>query len=39
MKFANAAGAIKVTQFGPMSGPTSAREIEEFIRKAKWAKT
>ena len=32
LEFANAAGAIKVTRFGPMNGPSSIREIEEFIR-------
>jgi len=29
-KFASAAGAIKVTKFGPMEGPESRREVEEF---------
>jgi len=29
-KFASAAGAIKVTKFGPMEGPRSRREVEEF---------
>jgi len=33
MEFASAAGAIKVTRFGPMSGPSSIKEIEEFIRR------
>lgn len=33
MEFASAVGAIKVTKFGPMSGPSSVREVEEFIRK------
>ena len=33
MEFASAAGAIKVTRFGPMEGPTSAEEIEKFIAK------
>jgi len=33
LKFANAAGAIKVTRFGPMEGPVSRREIEEFLRE------
>ena len=35
MEFAGAAGAIKVTRFGPMSCPSSTDEVEEFIRKAK----
>jgi len=29
-RFASAAGAIKVTKFGPMEGPGSRREVEEF---------
>jgi len=29
-KFASAAGAIKVTKFGPMEGPESQKEVEEF---------
>ncbi|RLG18941.1 sugar kinase [Nanoarchaeota archaeon] len=33
--FANAAGAIKVTRFGPMEGPISRKEIEDFLRKHK----
>jgi len=33
MEFAGAAGAIKVTKFGPMSGPYSINEVEEFIEK------
>ncbi|HDD40162.1 MAG TPA: sugar kinase [Nitrososphaeria archaeon] len=33
LKFANAAGAIKVTRFGPMEGPVSRREIEEFLEE------
>lgn len=33
MEFASAAGALKVTKFGPMSGPSSIGEVEEFIRK------
>ena len=33
LEFAGAAGAIKVTKFGPMSCPSSTREIEEFIRR------
>jgi len=32
LEFAGAAGAIKVTRFGPMSGPFSFQEVEEFIR-------
>jgi len=35
MEFASAAGAIKVTRFGPMEGPSSVNEIEEFIAKTK----
>lgn len=35
MEFAGAAGAIKVTKFGPMSGPSSIDEVQEFIRRAK----
>jgi len=34
MEFASAVGAIKVTRMGPMSGPSSPKEVEEFIRKA-----
>jgi len=33
MEFASAAGAIKVTKFWPMSGSSSIREVEGFIRK------
>lgn len=33
VEFASAAGAIKVTRFGPMSVPVSKEEVEEFIRK------
>jgi len=33
LRFANAAGAIKVTRFGPMEGPESIEEIEEFLRR------
>jgi len=33
MEFAGAAGAIKVTKQGPMSGPASLEEVEEFIKK------
>jgi len=33
MGFAGAAGAMKVTKFGPMSGPCSINEVEEFIKK------
>jgi len=29
-RFASAAGAIKVTKFGPMEGPESRREVEQF---------
>ncbi|RLF23834.1 MAG: sugar kinase [Thermoprotei archaeon] len=35
LEFANAAGAIKVTRFGPMEGPVSFDEVMEFMRKAK----
>jgi len=35
MEFASAAGAIKVTKFGPMNGPSSIGEVEEFIRKTR----
>jgi sugar/nucleoside kinase (ribokinase family) len=31
MEFASAVGAIKVTKMGPMSGPSSLKEVEEFI--------
>ncbi len=31
LKFANAAGAIKVTRFGPMEGPKNINEILEFL--------
>jgi len=33
LRFANAAGAIKVTRFGPMEGPLSRKEVEELLRK------
>jgi sugar/nucleoside kinase (ribokinase family) len=33
LEFAGAAGAIKVTRFGPMSGPSSLQEVEDFIQK------
>ncbi len=33
LEFAGAAGAIKVTRFGPMGGPSSLREVEDFIQK------
>jgi len=33
MEFAGAAGAIKVTKFGPMSGPSSLKEVEKFARR------
>ncbi|MEN2974577.1 MAG: sugar kinase [Candidatus Caldarchaeales archaeon] len=33
LRFANAAGAIKVTRFGPMEGPVSRHEIENFLRE------
>ncbi|MEM2612557.1 MAG: sugar kinase [Thermoproteota archaeon] len=33
MEFASASGAIKVTKFGPMNGPSSIKEVEEFIKK------
>jgi len=32
-EFASAAGAIKVTKFGPMSVPDSVKEVEDFIQK------
>jgi len=35
LEFAGAAGAIKVTKFGPMSGPSSIGEVEEFIKEGK----
>jgi len=35
LEFAGAAGAIKVTKFGPISGPSSIEEVEEFIRRGK----
>lgn len=31
LDFANAAGAIKVTNFGPMEGPSSAEEVLSFM--------
>ncbi len=34
MEFASAVGALKVTRTGPMSGPSSLKEVEEFIKKA-----
>ncbi|MEM0223912.1 MAG: sugar kinase [Thermofilum sp.] len=33
LRFANAAGAIKVTRFGPMEGPLSREEVEELLRE------
>ena len=33
LRFANAAGAIKVTRFGPMEGPLSRKEVEDFLRE------
>ena len=33
LRFANAAGAIKVTRFGPMEGPKSRQEVEEFMER------
>lgn len=33
LEFAGASGAIKVTGFGPMSSPSSVKEVEEFIQK------
>jgi sugar/nucleoside kinase (ribokinase family) len=33
LKFANAAGALKVTRFGPMEGPTSFMEVLEFLKR------
>ncbi len=35
LEFANAAGAIKVTRFGPMEGPESFEEVENFIKSFK----
>ncbi|HDJ89828.1 MAG TPA: sugar kinase [Thermoprotei archaeon] len=35
LRFANAAGAIKVTRFGPMEGPISFEEVIKFINKYK----
>jgi sugar/nucleoside kinase (ribokinase family) len=35
VRFANAAGAIKVTRFGPMEGPSSHLEVEGFLAKAR----
>ncbi|MGC8949335.1 MAG: sugar kinase [Thermoprotei archaeon] len=35
IKFANAAGAIKVTRLGPMEGPKSYKEVEDFMVEAK----
>ena len=35
MEFASAAGAIKVTRFGPMNGPSSRKEVEQFIQEHK----
>jgi len=34
LRFANAAGAIKVTRFGPMEGPTSLMEVQNFLKSA-----
>ncbi|MDH5362255.1 MAG: carbohydrate kinase family protein [Aigarchaeota archaeon] len=33
LRFACAAGAIKVTRQGPMEGPTSKAEVEEFLTR------
>ncbi|MCS7145918.1 MAG: sugar kinase [Aigarchaeota archaeon] len=33
LRFANAAGAIKVTRFGPMEGPSSYEEVKAFLRE------
>lgn len=35
LEFANAAGAIKVTRFGPMEGPISLNEVLNFMRMTK----
>lgn len=35
LKFANAVGALKVKNFGPMEVPSSLREVEEFMRVSK----
>ncbi len=34
LSFANAAGAIKVTRFGPMEGPLSRGEVEELLKRS-----
>jgi sugar/nucleoside kinase (ribokinase family) len=33
LEFAGAAGAIKVTRYGPMGGSSSVQEVEDFARK------
>jgi len=38
LEFANAAGAIKVTKFGPMEGPENINEVLEFIRLNEYSK-
>jgi len=35
LNFANAAGAIKVTRFGPMEGPLDFNEVIEFMKKTR----
>ncbi|MCD6508856.1 MAG: sugar kinase [Thermoprotei archaeon] len=35
LEFANAAGAIKVMNFGPMEGPRSMNEVLQFMKRAK----
>jgi len=35
LEFASASGAIKVTKFGPMNGPSSIKEVEEFIKRSR----
>ncbi len=35
LKFANAVGALKVTNFGPMEVPSSLEEVEEFMKSSK----
>lgn len=35
LEFANAAGAIKVTKFGPMEGPKNINEVFDFIKSNK----
>lgn len=39
LEFANAAGAIKVTNFGPMEGPKDMNEVIQFMKTAKKRKS